>query len=151
MLFSLPSVRKSIGMQKMRKFPGNYKSLAKISQFIEQAIRKAGLNARDAYAVKLAIDEACCNIIDHAYGGEDKGDIECSLVVESDCLHIELRDHGKPFTPEKVPPPQLDVPLKDLKERGAGFYLMKKLMDSVYYDYKPETGNLMILEKRKSQ
>jgi serine/threonine-protein kinase RsbW len=138
-------------MQKTRKFPGNYKSLAKISHFVEQAIKQAGLNARDAYSVKLAIDEACCNIIDHAYGGEDKGDIECFWRVEADCLHIELRDHGNPFNPENVPSPQFDVPLENLKERGAGFYLMKKLMDSVDYQYKTETGNLMTLEKRKSQ
>jgi serine/threonine-protein kinase RsbW len=138
-------------MQKTRKFPGNYKSLTKISQFLEQAIKKVGLNAGDAYSVKLAVDEACCNIIDHAYGGEDKGEIECSLRMDADCLQVELRDQGKPFDPDIIPPPQIDIPLEDLKEHGAGFYLMKKLMDSVHYEYSPQTGNLMILEKRKTK
>lgn len=138
-------------MQKTRKFPGNYKSLAKISHFLEQAIKQVGLNAREAYSVKLAVDEACCNIIDHAYGGEDKGEIECSLHVTDDCLQVELCDHGKPFNPEMVPSPQIGVPLEDLEERGAGLYLIKKLMDSVHYEYSAENGNRMILEKRKTR
>lgn len=138
-------------MQKTRKFPGNYKSLAKISRFLEQAIKQAGFNAKEAYSVKLAVDEACCNIIDHAYGGENKGEIECSLFVENDCLQVELRDQGKSFNPEKVPPPQFDVPLRDLKEHGAGFYLMNQLMDSVHYEYSKEKGNRMVMEKRKGR
>lgn len=136
-------------MQKKRKFPGNYKSLAKISHFVEQAIKEVGLNAGDAYSVMLAVDEACCNVIDHAYGGEDKGFIECSLRVDGDCLQIELRDYGKPFNPANIPLPQLDTPLEDLEEHGAGFYLMKQSMDSVQYEYEPGSGNLMILKKRK--
>jgi serine/threonine-protein kinase RsbW len=136
-------------MQKTRTFPGNYKNLTEISHFVEQAINHAVLNARDAYSVKLAVDEACCNIIDHAYGGENKGDIKCLIRVESDCLHIELCDHGKPFNPAEVPPLQLGVPLEELKEHGAGFYLMKQLMDTVQYEYTPEAGNRMTLEKWK--
>ena len=138
-------------MQKMHKFPGNYKSLAKISHFVEQAIKEVGFNAKDAYSVELAVEEACCNIIDHAYGGEDKGVIECSTQVEGDCLQIILCDHGMPFNPENVPSPQLDIPLEDLKEHGAGFYLMKKSMDSVHYENRPGSGNLMILKKQKTK
>ncbi|MBN1535653.1 MAG: ATP-binding protein [Anaerolineales bacterium] len=135
-------------MQRTRVFPGNYKSLAEISSFIEQSIKEAGLDTRDVYAVKLAVDEACCNIIDHAYGGEHKGEMEISVQVETDCLKIELRDQGKPFNPADVPPPQFNATLEELEEHGAGYYLMKKLMDSVHYEYSPQTGNRMILKKR---
>ncbi len=138
-------------MQKTRKFPGNYKSLAKIGHFLEQAIKDMGFNAKDTYSIKLAVEEACCNIIDHAYGGEGKGEIECSLKTEIDCLQFELRDFGKPFDPEHVPPLQLNKPLDDLDGHGAGFYLMNQLMDNVYYENIPGKGNLMILTKRKME
>jgi len=136
-------------MENKCTFPGNYKSLEKISCFIEEAIREVGFNAKDAYSIKLAVEEACCNIIDHAYGGEDKGDIECSYHVKANYLRIELRDSGAPFDPELVPPPPLDKSLEDLDDHGAGFYLMKQLMDTVDYENQPGKGNLMILIKRK--
>ncbi len=131
-------------------FPGDFESLAKISEFVTQAAREAGLNNSDVYAVELAVDEACSNIIDHAYGGEGKGDIECSVEVTDQGLTIILRDFGQSFRPESIKPPRLDAPLKKVKSRGVGLYLIKSMMDEVYYQASSDNGNQWIMIKRRS-
>jgi serine/threonine-protein kinase RsbW len=131
-------------------FPGDFESLAKISEFITQAAREAGFNNSDVYAVELAVDEACSNIIDHAYGGEGNGDIECSVEAIDQGLRIILRDFGRSFDPDSIKPPNLNAPLKKIKPRGVGLYLIQKMMDEVHYQTSADTGNQWIMIKRKS-
>jgi serine/threonine-protein kinase RsbW len=130
-------------------FPVEYKSLKKISEFVVQAARQAGLNEHETYQVDLAVDEACCNIIDHAYGGEGLGEMQCSVEIHPDKLTVILKDRGRPFDPSKVPEPQVDAPLEHVKRRGAGFYLMRKIMDELHYEHSPEGGNVLVLIKKK--
>jgi anti-sigma regulatory factor (Ser/Thr protein kinase) len=132
-----------------RSFPGRYDSLEKISQFVVQAARQAGLDDRAIYAVELAVDEACSNIIDHAYTGEGKGDFDCSVVIGNGEVTIILRDRGKPFDPDKIPKPLKNVPLNELRPRGVGFYLMSKMMDEISYKSNLKDGNTLTMVKRK--
>lgn len=129
-------------------FPGRYESLAKVSEFVVQAAQKAELDEKAVYAVELAVDEACSNIIDHAYGGEGIGEMQCSVVINKGELTVILRDQGRPFNPEDIPDPNINVPLKDLKPRGAGLYLMRKMMDEISYAASAESGNVLTMKKR---
>lgn len=129
--------------------PAEYKSLEKISKFVVQAAREAGLSDQDIYEVDLAVDEACSNIIDHAYGGEGIGDMRCTVEVSKGTLKVILNDHGRPFDPTLVPEPVVNVPLQKLKRRGAGVYLMRKIVDELHYESSKEAGNVLVLVKRK--
>ncbi len=133
---------------KKSSFPGRYDSLAKVSEFVVNAAKEAGLNSEEVYAVELAVDEACCNIIDHAYGGEGKGELNCSVLVDRGKLTVILSDNGKAFDPKLIPDPKLDVPLEELKPRGVGLYLMRKLMDDIKYETSPNHGNTLTMVKR---
>ena len=131
-------------------FPGRFESLPQIGKYVEDAAKSAGLSDKAVYAVQLAVDEACANIIDHAYGGENKGDIDCTLISKKDGLTIILHDRGRPYNPQNIPDPQFNVPLEKLKPRGVGVYLIRKVMDEVHYEYSPEGGNVLTLFKRSS-
>jgi len=127
--------------------PGRYENLVKISEFIRQAAQDAGLDSFAVYSVETAVDEACSNIIEHAYGGEGHGDIECSCSVEAAGLVIRLRDHGKPFKPQNIHAPDIHAPLKKRPSHGLGIYIMRKWMDDVRFEFSPETGNLVTMIK----
>ena len=116
-------------------FPGRYSSLEPISEFIKHEANKAGLDEDAVYSIQLAVDEACTNIIEHAYGGEGNGEIECICSSTAAAFEVELRDKGKAFDPKLIPDPQTGVPIEKLKNRGAGLYLMRKLMDEVNFDF----------------
>jgi len=132
-------------------FPGRFESLAPISKFVTRAARAAGLDACAVDAVQLAVDEACSNIIEHAYGGEGRGDIECTCHVNDDGLTVILRDHGRPFDPSLVPEPNLCPSLEDedCTGGGLGLYFMRQLMDTVYFEFAPDTGNVLTMVKRR--
>jgi serine/threonine-protein kinase RsbW len=130
-------------------FPGRYKSLTKISAFVSRAIKEAGFDETTAYTILLAVDEACTNIIEHAYRGEGQGDIECSCDVAEDSLTIILRDRGEPFDPTTIPEPNFSVSLQELECRGAGLVLIQRIMDEIHFSSTPEGENVLTMVKRK--
>ena len=136
-------------MDTSQTFPGCFDSLAAISEFVIRAAQVAGLSARAVCAVQLAVDEACSNIIEHAYGGERRGDIECTCRTNDNGLTVILRDHGRPFDPTSVPEPDLHARLEDRKGSGLGFYFMCQLMDKVHFESEPDSGNVFTMMKRK--
>ena len=132
-----------------KTFAGQFASLAEIADFYAQAAQEAGFDSKETYAVKLAVDEACSNIIEHGYGEETCAEICCSYDVTDQGLKITIQDWGKTFAPDEIPEPNFNVDLCELKPRGAGLYFMKKLMDEVEFDFESGDGNILVMIKRK--
>ena len=130
--------------------PGRFDRLTEIAAFVTQAARAAGLNDDEVFHVEMAVDEACSNIIEHAYAVQS-GDINlactCSTTGE---LEIVIRDSGQPFDPVEVPLPNTDAPadLDQLSEGGLGLYFMRKLMDDVRFEFVQGQGNTLTMIKR---
>ena len=132
-----------------RTFSGRYKNLAKIAKFVTDVAKKAGFEPSQVYSLELAVDEACTNIIEHGYGGEGRGKIVCACDVSQRGLTITLKDWGQSFDPAAIPAPKYNVPLEKLQQRGAGLYLMKKVMDRVDYQFDDKHGNQLTMFKKK--
>ena len=133
-----------------RKFPGDFSSLAQIAEFVILHAQNAGLNEKEVYSVQLAVDEACSNIIEHAYGGEGRGEISVICEVIPDGLEIIIQDQGEVFSPDSIPEPDFTVPLEQLGSRGAGMFLMKKLMDEVDFEFKKDRGTTLRMVKKRN-
>jgi serine/threonine-protein kinase RsbW len=132
-------------------FPSRFESLAGIRDFVNLAAKDAGFNEKEIYAVELAVDEACANIIEHAYDGEGKGQIECTCNNINGGLEIIIKDDGKPFDPDSVPSPDFSVDLEDLQPRGAGLFIIRNLMDDVSFTFSKNKGNILRMVKRKKE
>lgn len=137
-----PTINKEI-------FSGYYKNLAKIAEFIGKASREAGFDDATIYKVKTAVDEACTNIIEHSYGGEGIGNIECAYRIDSKGLTIILRDCGQTFNPDDIEDPDLKAPLSERKNHGLGLYFIRELMDEVGFEFNKKLGNKLTLVKHK--
>jgi len=132
------------------KVPGKVECLAQIADFVGSVARDAGWNDKQIYHVQMAVDEACSNIIEHAYGPGIQGDIELSCCVEAQGdLVISIHDDGRPFDPTVVPDPPLGSDLENLPEGGLGMYFMRKLMDQVTFRFDKKGGNTLIMVKRR--
>jgi sigma-B regulation protein RsbU (phosphoserine phosphatase) len=129
-------------------FPANFDQLDAIREFVGRIARSASMDDRDVYAVQLAVDEACSNIIEHAYDGVTDGKIEITCVYRQNELCIYLRDWGNPFDPSIATEPDLSVDLSERRVGGLGIFLIRKMMDEVRYDSEPDRGNLLKLVKR---
>ena len=133
------------------KFSGRFESLAGIRKFVLQAASNAGFDEKEIYAVELAVDEACSNIIEHAYGGEGRGDIECTCNDLTGGLEIILKDDGKPFDPDALSQPDFSVTLEEIIPRGAGLFLIRNMMDDVDFEFSQKDGNVLRMVKRKKE
>jgi serine/threonine-protein kinase RsbW len=135
-------------MQTVR-FPGIYTSLKNIGEFVGQAAKDAGLDAKAIYSVQVAVDEACANVIDHAYGGEGKGEIEITCDDIGNGLSVIIRDWGRSFDPSNIPEPDFTKPLNELPSRGAGLMFMRRHMDKVRFNFSKQEGNTCTMVKKK--
>jgi sigma-B regulation protein RsbU (phosphoserine phosphatase) len=129
-------------------FPATFEQLNLIREFVSQAARDAGMDDSEISAVELAVDEACSNIVEHAYEDTKGGEIECTCNAENNSLTIIIRDHGKPFDPSNVPTPDLDADLEDRPIGGLGIFLIKSMMDEVRFEPLGESGNVLTMVKR---
>jgi len=127
--------------------PARLDSLALISNFITNATARAGLDDHAAWQVQLAVDEAATNIIQHGYDLASSGTIDLGWRLEGDQLVVTLRDHGRRFNPTDVPAPDITSPLEERQAGGLGLYIMGRLMDSVWFDFDDQQGNLLTMVK----
>jgi len=123
-----------------------YSTIPTITQFVAEAAHAAFLDEDAVFHCQMAVDEACTNVIEHAYGGEAKGNIEIVCQVEPGRCTIRIVDHGQPFDPTKVPPPRASASLEDIRPGGIGLHLMKQLMDEVRFEF-TEQGNVLTMVK----
>jgi anti-sigma regulatory factor (Ser/Thr protein kinase) len=115
--------------------PARGDQLAVIGDFVTEAAHQAGLDERAAFHVQAAVDEACANIIYHAYDFEGQGPIAVECERAGDDFVITITDHGHPFDPASVPAPDVNAALDERKEGGLGMYLMQQLMDHVEHEF----------------
>ncbi len=99
---------------------------------------------RDAlgYNLNLVLTEAMANVIEHTAVPATK-DIHITIRATTDELCIRVRDYGEGFDIDEIPLPDLDNPTGN----GLGIFLMKSLMDSVYYNKAP-SGNILEMRKK---
>ncbi|MDD5645235.1 MAG: ATP-binding protein [bacterium] len=100
-----------------------------VRTMVEEISLLAGFAPHDISDIVLAVDEACANIIKHAYGGDKSKDIFIKLSLLSSGIEVILKDYGRKVSPEKMKGRELD----EIRPGGLGIYFMKKIMDSVQY------------------
>jgi len=117
-----------------------------IGEFVSAAARRAGFGERAVYHIQAAVDEACANIIYHAYDFEGQGSIEVQCESNRGDFVVTLTDQGQPFDPSSIPTPDVSAPLDDRKEGGLGRFLMKQLMDEVTYQFNHQSNILRMVK-----
>ena len=135
-------------MQSVR-FAAKFEFLDEIREFVGGIARQGGFSDKDVYNIQLATDEAASNMIEHSYENIQDGVIDLSCGMESDQIRIVLIDYGEPFDPSAIPLPDLKADLSDRKIGGLGIFLMRKLMDEVHYEPRPDKSNVLTMIKRK--
>ncbi len=121
-------------------------NLSLVRSFIEYHGRELELGNKEIAHISLAVDEACTNIIKHAYNYSKNGKIKINIDKKKDKLSVKLTDKGSHFDPSIIPDPNIEESQKMKKGGGLGMFLMKKIMDEVEYRAKGK-GNELILIK----
>jgi len=122
-------------------------NLALIREFTRNSAADCGFSDETIGKIILAVDEACTNIIKHAYKYSPEGNIFLAVKFEERKFFISITDEGKHFDPANVPEPDLVQYYKQKRAGGLGMFLIKKLMDEVNYSTLSGNKNQVVLVK----
>jgi serine/threonine-protein kinase RsbW len=96
--------------------------------------------------IVIAVDEACSNIIRHAYGGDPAQQIQIVVDTYPDRLEITLSDQGRRFDPSTYREPDPQKLARSGQRGGLGLLLMRRLMDEIQYDYRDEFNIVRLIK-----
>ena len=121
-------------------------SLSVFRQFISDCCTSSNVPNEAVFDLKLAVDEACTNVIEHGYKGMEPGSIILSLRVEPDRVLVQITDFGHIFEPADAPKPNVEAALENRELGGLGLYLIYQTMDNIDYQTS-EDGNTLTFTK----
>ena len=134
--------------QREATFPSKVTVLPDVLAFVEETCATAGVKPALVFDLQLAIEEACSNVIEHAYRGK-RGIFSLTFAASDSDVIITLHDHGRPFDPEAVVKPDPSLPLRKRPIGGLGLHLIYQLMDDVRFSF-DGAGNTLVLVKRNA-
>jgi serine phosphatase RsbU (regulator of sigma subunit)/anti-sigma regulatory factor (Ser/Thr protein kinase) len=127
-------------------FPASLQSARGIDEWLDQLPELAGLGARPASLVRLAVQEACGNVIEHACGLDATQTFDVWWVPEGPTAgHFLLRDRGRTFRYQDWKTPLLADPQVRRRGRGFGLEIVRRVMNRVEYYPATREGNLTFL------
>ena len=149
------NVRRKESTGKLRiQTPGHGSYLAYIRALITDLARKVGFPDDEVAKIEMAVDEACSNVLEHAYDRDKKWhwqhrdpEIRLDIRTEASRLVIEINDHGQGFDFSRYRPADIEERIKDMKDGGYGVHIMRNFMDEVQYSSNDQTGNTLRLVK----
>lgn len=121
------------------------KQIAIIRNEVEKIAKKMEFPEDEIFNIKLAINEAQANIIEHAYQGDEKGEILFKFFSYEDRLEIMIKDYGKGMDSKTIK--EDEKHLDELEGSGLGLFLINQLMDKVDYKRTEKIGTELWLTK----
>lgn len=121
--------------------------LIAVREFVSSAAREFGFGDEEISKIALAVDEACTNIIKHAYKYDPGKSITVTVRGRHASFEVCVSDTGRGFNPNGVPSPDMKEYLAHYRRGGLGMYLMRSLMDNVEYNIQPGMQNEVRLTK----
>jgi serine/threonine-protein kinase RsbW len=135
-----------------RKFklqvPSSTENLALIREFVTTVGKQAMMSDEDIAKLELAVDEACANVIEHAYGHDISKEVDVRAIYDEDEVRISVIDSGRGFDPAKIDEETVEQLVAQRKSGGLGFRLIKSLMDDVSYEIIPGQKNELHMTKK---
>jgi serine/threonine-protein kinase RsbW len=106
--------------------------------FVDLACQGMGVDNATCSSLKLAVEEACSNIIQYGYAGQHPGNITLSGQREGERLTFVITDSGRSFGPDDAPKPDLQADWQERPIGGLGWHLIRQTVHELSYD--PQTN-----------
>jgi len=132
----------SAGLMKKKKveFSSHTGNLAPMRKFVRKFLEAHPFSERERMLMVLGIDEACTNVIRHAYHLRDDQLISLSLEGSTRCVRMRLRDYGKQTEAHTMKGRAHDL----IRPGGLGLHLIRMAFDKVDYILKARGTELVM-------
>lgn len=126
------------------KINANFNEAAKIRDKIAELLEKYSYSTKIKMNICLCFEEAISNAIQHGSTSISK-EIEISYYVSQNLCIIEVVDFGGfTFNPEYF---ERIAKIQTWRHGGRGIYLIKNLMDEVYFFFIPNQKTSVVMIK----
>ncbi len=128
-----------------RNFSRNLESLDGIFSFAAEFENARGLEDSESYFLDLTLEELFTNLVRHASGSDE---IEIDIDVKGTLLTIRLTDRDtKPFDGNSLGEVDTEATLMEREPGGLGIHIVKKMADSLEYNY--DDGTLVVTATKR--
>lgn len=127
-------------------FPSRPDQLQSVRCQVRKAVEEMGFKGDTCHCLIVAVNEACMNVIQHAYGPSREGEVILEVFDTPAAAVFRLTDFAPPVDKCTIKSRDLD----DLRPGGLGVHLIRQVMDEVDFRNDPEgIGNILVMTKRK--
>ena len=127
--------------------PARTEELREVRDAVEREAIRFGFDSETAFRVALAVDEACANIIEHAYKGIADSQFSVEITTHSNQFVVTLYDSGKGYRPDRLPRLDIFQRAREHRHGGLGLHIINIVMDAVDYGVAPDRSNCLRLVK----
>jgi len=131
----------------MLRVPARPSHLSLIGMFVQWYGHHAGLNDEACYELEVAVDEACTNVIQHAYGANSPGEITLRCTPLPGGLQVDILDQGKPFDPTEGGQIARQKQSRDPASGGLGLSMIRQFADDFRHRWDEQEGNRLTITK----
>jgi anti-sigma regulatory factor (Ser/Thr protein kinase) len=123
-------------------------NLYRLCDFVTDHARLAGMEEKDVGKIKIAVYEACLNVIEHAYHSNPNYWIELTVNYTPDQFAIVIQDRGIPFEMPKFEVYDVEEAMQKRRTGGFGLHIIRRATDEVDYKSDPVNGNRLTMIKK---
>ncbi|WP_203329038.1 ATP-binding protein [Candidatus Laterigemmans baculatus] len=135
--------------------PSDLSSLDLVADLVLEEAREAGLDQRETYQLRLAVDEILTNIINYGYLANGlSGQIHVHAERYDESLVITLEDTSPPYDPCQRDTARVaedfDKPLEERQIGGLGIYFALQAVSEFRYEYRDgRNRNIFIMRRSR--
>lgn len=123
--------------------PANLKAIGGVTDTISRILERLDVQEEKRQNIALAVQEALANAVVHGCKGDQPKEIRCRPRRDSSgAIVVTVSDPGPGYRPAILADPK--VPERLLEDNGRGVYLIRRLMDEVYFE---NGGNQITMRK----
>lgn len=127
------------------RIPARPDRLSLVRALVKGAAEAAGCSSDLCDKLVIALNEACMNVIQHAYKGDESGEMVLEILNNGSQLFFRLEDHAAPIDLDSVKPRNLE----ELRPGGLGVHFIREIMDECEMGHLEKgAGNYLEMTKR---
>ena len=129
------------------RFPANANRLYLMRVLVRRVAEDLGCSSELGEKLVIAINEACINVIQHAYKGDESGEIVLEIHNNESQILFRIKDFAEPIDLDNIKPREYD----DLRPGGLGVHFIREIMDECEIGHLEEgIGNYIEMKKNIS-
>lgn len=135
---------------KQASWPAELASLPLLQEHVETLAQRSGIGPKRLIQLSIALEEVVMNVINHAYGPGETGEVAIGFEDQGNRIAISISDTGIAFDPLERAAPDVESGLMDRPIGGLGVMMVRKFMDHVAYE-RCSNQNILHLTFKKTE